>query len=64
MAIAVFSFYPAKISADKLVENLATTLHYKAVRYMPSEKDMMKGCPAAGSSFAYKIYNLINNTLN
>ena len=63
--IAVFSFYPAKVSADKIASNLSSALHYKAVRYMPSKKEMMKGCPAmATSSFSYKIYNFINNTLN
>jgi len=58
--IAVFSFYPAKVSADKIAGSLSSALHYNAVRYMPSEKDMMKGCPAAGSSFAYKVYNVMN----
>ena len=55
--IAVFSFYPAKVSADKITANLSSALHYKAVRYVPSEKEMMQGCPVASSSFSYKVYD-------
>lgn len=62
--IAVFSFYPAKINATTLAKNLSSSLHYNAVRYMPSQKDMAKSCPVIGSSFFYKIYTAINNTLN
>ncbi|MBV9961237.1 MAG: hypothetical protein JO072_03250 [Parafilimonas sp.] len=58
----VFSFYPAKVNADNLTAALSSSLHYKAVRYKPSEKDMMKSCPAMSSSFSYSIYNFINNT--
>ena len=58
--IAVFSFYPAKVNADKITGNLSSALHYNAVRYMPSEKDMMKGCPVAASSFSYKVYDVMN----
>ena len=55
--IVVFSFYPAKVSADKITSNLSSTLHYKAVRYIPDKKEMMKGCPVASSSFSYKVYD-------
>ena len=61
--IAVFSFYPAKVNASNLTSNLSSALNYKAVRYMPNAKDMTKGCPYAGSSFAYKVYNFMNNVL-
>jgi len=59
--IAVFSFYPSKISADKIASDLSSALHYKAVRYKPDEKEMAKSCPAMGSSFAYKIYSIMKN---
>lgn len=62
--IAVFSFYPVKVNANVLVTKLSSSLHYSAVRYMPSQKDMAKSCPIMGSSFFYKMYNFINNTLN
>ena len=60
---AIFSFYPATVNASKLTGNLSSSLQYKAVRYIPDEKDMAKGCPYANSSFAYKIYNFINNII-
>jgi hypothetical protein len=59
--IAIISFYPVKVNADKLTENLASSLNLKAVRFMPSQADMMKGCPAiASSSFSYKVYTFMN----
>lgn len=58
--IAVFSYYPVKANANALVNHLASSLHYSAVRYVPSQEDMAKGCPAMGSSFFYKMYNFIN----
>ena len=58
----VFSFYPAQVSADNLTAALSSSLHYNAVRYKPSEKDLIKSCPAMSSSFSYSIYNFIKNT--
>ena len=43
--IAVFTFYPAKISADKLVSNLSSSLNYKAIRYTPTKEEMMRPKP-------------------
>jgi uncharacterized membrane protein YvbJ len=61
--IAVFTFYPAKVSADKLTGSLSSSLNYKAVRYMPTEEEMMKGCPVANSSFTYKVYDVMKKIL-
>ena len=62
--IAVFTFYPAKVSADKLTSSLSSSLNYKAIRYMPTKEEMMKGCPAmASNSFAYKVYDVMNKIL-
>lgn len=58
--IAVFTFYPAKVSADKITSNLSSQLNYKAVRFIPSKKDMMSGCPVASNSFAFKVYDVMN----
>jgi hypothetical protein len=44
---AVFSFYPIKTNANKLVETFSNELHYNALRFMPSKEEMMKGCPVA-----------------
>ena len=58
----IFSFYPVQVSADNLTAALSSSLHYKAMRYKPSENDLMKSCPAMSSSFSYSIYNFIKNT--
>jgi len=57
--IAVFTFHPAKVSADAITSNLSSTLHYNAVRHIPDEKELMKGCPVASSSFSYKVYDVM-----
>lgn len=61
--IAVFSFYPAKVNATAIASNLSSSLHYSAVRYVPSKEEMMKGCPAGAgaSSFSAKVYNVMKN---
>jgi uncharacterized protein YpmB len=59
--IAVFTFYPAKINADKLTSGLSSSLNYKTIRYKPSKEEMMKGCPAmAGNSFVTNVYTVMN----
>lgn len=59
--ILVFTFSPLNTSADAIVANMQSKLHYKAVRYMPSEKDMKSGCPVAATSFAYRAYSFIKH---
>lgn len=44
--IAVFSFYPVKASADKILDQLVSSLNYKAVRFVPDEASIKSGCPA------------------
>lgn len=59
--IAVFTFYPAKVSADRITRNLSSQFNYKAVRFMPSKEDMAKGCPAmANSGFVRTVYTVMN----
>lgn len=60
---AVFTFYPIKISADRIAQDLRSTLHYKAERFMPSAKDLKSGCPVSSGSISSKIYNSIKNIL-
>ena len=62
--MAVFTFYPAKVSADKLAGSLSSSLNYKAIRYMPTKEEMMKGCPAmASNSFVHKVYDVMKKIL-
>lgn len=43
--IAVFSFHPVQANATVLAQNLASDLHYKAKRYLPTPEQMKGGCP-------------------
>jgi hypothetical protein len=60
--IAVFTYYPVKTNANDIVSGLKTSLNYKkAVRYILTEADLRSGCPAAATSFSYKVYNSIKH---
>lgn len=61
--IVVFSFHPASANADNIANQLARSLHYKAKRFIPNEKDMASGCPVAGTSFTYRIYDFMSKIL-
>lgn len=52
--IVVFSFYPVKTSASKLVHDFKASFNIPADRYMPSEEEMKNGCPVASTSSTYK----------
>jgi hypothetical protein len=60
--IVVFTFFPIKTSADKIVKDFKSSLPYKAERYMPSESEMKSGCPVASTSFSYKVYSFFKHT--
>jgi hypothetical protein len=60
-SIAVFTFYPVKTNADKVINNFKAATAYKAERYMPTEEEMQKGCPAMGNSFSNKLYHFFKN---
>lgn len=59
--IAVFTFFPIKTNADKIVNSLKKSFLYNAERFIPSEKDLENGCPVAKTSFTYKVYNFFKN---
>ena len=46
--IVVFTFFPVKTSADRIVRDFKAGLPYKAERFLPSEAAMKGGCPVAG----------------
>jgi hypothetical protein len=62
--IAVFTYYPVKTNADKLLQEMKSDLHYSVNRYMPSKEQMAGGCPIAAGSFASKIYHSVSNLFN
>ena len=59
--IAVFTFHPAQVQADKVVNDFKNHFDYKAVRYVPSESEMKGGCPVAATSLSYKAYQFIKH---
>ncbi|MHA4807633.1 hypothetical protein ACX0G9_05985 [Flavitalea flava] len=60
-AIVVFTFFPVKTTAAKVFADFKSNLAYKAVRIIPSEKDLKSGCPVASTSGTYKVYNFFKN---
>lgn len=62
--LVVFTYYPARQSADQIVSNFKSTFTYpNAIRYLPGEQDLKKGCPVATTSITYKVYSFFRNTL-
>ena len=62
--IVVFTFFPIKVNGNQIVDNFKSAFHFKADRFMPTQQQLSSGCPAGGtSSYAYKIYQLINKII-
>ena len=59
--MVVFTFHPLTANANNITLGLKTCLHLKGDRYIPSEKDMQRGCPVASTSISYKAYNFIKH---
>lgn len=59
--IAVFTFFPLQVNANTIVDRMNSALSYKAVRFMPTKKQMAMGCPVAASSLTFKLYNFFKN---
>jgi hypothetical protein len=61
--IVVFTFFPIKTTGNQIVDHFKAAFPYKADRFMPSAADLKNGCPAAASSFTYKIYKAISQII-
>lgn len=62
--MVLFTFYPVKVSANKLAEDFASKFNYpQAVRYLPTAAEMQSGCPVAQTSASYKVYQFFKNIL-
>ena len=59
--IAVFTFFPAKTTANRVVSDFKASLPYKAERYLPNEAAMSGSCPVMGASTSYKIFSWLKN---
>ena|SRR5579863_8709026 len=61
--IVIFTFFPVQTTADALVKKFKAGFNLKADRFMPSQNDLANSCPVAATSFTYKVYKFIANTL-
>ncbi|MDR3714106.1 MAG: hypothetical protein P4L51_14900 [Puia sp.] len=52
--IVIFTFFPVKTTANKIVSDFKSCFPYKAERFVPSEADLKGSCPVASTSFVYK----------
>ncbi len=59
--ILVFTFFPAKNTADAIIKNTIDQFGIKAKRFMPSEAEMKGGCPVATNSLTYKAASFIKH---
>lgn len=61
--IAIFTFYPAKVSGDQIVHNFQTSFNYDAKRYVPTKEEMENSCPALPAGVTQKISAFIKHNL-
>lgn len=59
--IVIFTFYPVKTNGNTIVSNFKTAFNYPAERFMPSEEEMAKGCPAMAQGFTAKLHGIISS---
>jgi hypothetical protein len=60
--IVVFSFFPARTTADQVVQNFKAALDYNAERFVPTKSQLKGACPMGFSggentSFISKVLN-------
>ncbi|MEO6837991.1 MAG: hypothetical protein ABI261_05910 [Ginsengibacter sp.] len=61
--IAIFTFYPAKVSGDQIVHNFQTSFNYTAKRYVPTEQELANSCPALPDNVTEKISSFFKHNL-
>jgi hypothetical protein len=61
--IVVFTFFPVRASANKIVNDFKSRFHFKADRFMPTAENLKSSCPVATSSLTYKIYQFIEKII-
>jgi hypothetical protein len=60
--IALFTFYPAKVSGDQIVNHFRTFFNYDAKRYIPTQEELDKVCPALPATVTQKIASFVKHT--
>jgi len=63
--IVVFSFFPARASADQIVRNFKAAMDYKAERFVPTRSELRGACPmgfdgGSSPSFISKVLHFFN----
>jgi len=59
--IALFTFYPAKVSGDEIVSKFQTSFNYDAKRYVPTKEELASGCTALPENVTNKISAFIKH---
>lgn len=59
--IIIFTFYPVKTSADKILQNFKSFFNYKAERIVATANDLKNGCPVASNSPTYKAVKFLKH---
>lgn len=57
----VFTYFPIKNNASQIVQDFKANFNIKAQQYIPTEQEMMAGCPVASNSKTYKFFTYIKN---
>ncbi|HVZ57986.1 MAG TPA: hypothetical protein VG870_15100 [Chitinophagaceae bacterium] len=57
--IAVFTYYPVRVSADSVLAHFNQAYGVRASRVVPGEEDLLSGCPVAGTSRTYRVVQSI-----
>ncbi|MEO8821386.1 MAG: hypothetical protein ABI267_05910 [Ginsengibacter sp.] len=60
--IAIFTFYPAKVSGDQIVHNFQASFNYDAKRFVPTQEEIDNGCPALPATVTKKIASFVKHT--
>jgi len=60
--IVVFTFFPARASANEIVKNFKADLHYEnAVRFMPTAAQLSGGCPAGYGRASHSLLSMVTH---
>ena len=60
--IALFTFYPAKVSGDQIVHNFQASFNYDAKRFVPTQQELDNSCPALPPTVTEKIALFVKHT--
>lgn len=59
--LVVFTYFPTKTNANQLTDEFKTQFRLNAVRYQPTEEELLRGCPISNKT-TNKLYQLFKET--